>query len=196
MSRENNRLVLKCIGTGTPWCCAPTDFVFQDRVQTECCTVSSLIFEASEPLVHATARLTEIPQISSSSSSIAADTTPASQPQPQPSTRGSGTSSTAGPTTSSSTMIPATSSAGLSTGAKTGIGLGVSLLLVLGAAGWWWRRKKAGARDGQREQVGQANSGTYSPHGQNVVEIDGYTANGRPRAPVEMSAGETPMYPI
>ena len=97
-------------------------------------------------------------------------------------------------------MIPAASSAGLSTGAKIGIGFGVSLgalLLVLGVAGWWWRRrKKAGARDGQRAQVDQANSGTYSPHGQNVVEIDGYTANGRPRAPVEMSAGETPMYPI
>jgi len=200
-SRDQNHFILKCLDAKSNYCCAPNDLVIAPRIMTDCCTDSSLTFEAAEPVAYTTARLAEVPR-SSASETFTALGSPASLSQRVSSAAADATGSNSTPTTSSSTSIPtntslsanssSSTSSGLSTGTKIGLGVGVSLgalLLLLVSVAVWWSRRKAAAREMERASV-QGNGGYH----QDVAEIDGFVTQRIPKAPVEMAADGPPMY--
>jgi hypothetical protein len=201
-SRDKNRFILKCLDAGENWCCAPNDLVIAPRIMTDCCAVASLTFKAGEPVAYATARLAAVPRSSESALVTALGSVSSSPTEAGSDSAPTASASTAPSARSSSTSSSSTSS-GLSTGAKIGVGVGVSLgfllFLLIGVAVWWSRRKAA-AREKERISGHVGNNdmhgapGSQGQYGQHVAEIDGFTTQRIPKAPMEMPAGEPPGY--
>lgn len=133
------------------WCCAYVggslrDWKSQANINTTCCTIEDLTFEAADPIVYATA--TNPIKLSTQSASTSATSTSLSSVSMPTTATGADQSSL--PTADGDLQQSSNSeSAGLSTGAKVGLGVGIPLgvigLAAIGAFFWVRRRRTAKA---------------------------------------------------
>ncbi|KAJ8117419.1 hypothetical protein OPT61_g1371 [Boeremia exigua] len=146
---RNTGLVMNCLKEES-WCCAYVggslrDWPKQDPINTTCCTVDDLVTRAADPVVYATATIpikVSIQSTSTSQTSVSLST------MSLPSTVTTADQSSL-PTTDSPTQQNS-DSAGLATGAKIGLGVGIPVgvigIAAIGALFWLRRKRSAGAK--------------------------------------------------
>lgn len=143
---RNTGLIMNCLQPES-WCCAYVGGSLQDwktraDINTTCCTIDDLKFNADDPIVYATA--TNPIRLSTQSASTSPTSTLLSTVSLPASVTHADQSST--PATSDSTS-ESSNSTGLSTGAKVGLGVGIPVGIIgiaaIGAIFWLRRRRQA-----------------------------------------------------
>ncbi|KAJ4986950.1 hypothetical protein SVAN01_07491 [Stagonosporopsis vannaccii] len=146
---RNTGLVMNCLKPES-WCCAYVggslrDWKSQANINTTCCTIDDLTFEAADPIVYATAT-NPIKLSTQSASTSATSTSLSSVSLPTTATQAEHSSL---PTTDGNPEQSSNSdSTGLSTGAKVGLGVGIPLGVIglAAIAAFFWLRRRRTAK--------------------------------------------------
>lgn len=194
---RNTGLVMNCLKPES-WCCAYVggslqDWKSQAPINTTCCTIDDLKFEADDPIVYATATnpiklSTQSASISTTSTSLSSISMPTTATQADQSSL----------PTAGGNLQQSSDPEGLSTGAKIGLGVGIPLgvigLAAIVAFFWMRRRRAAKASSDAPPAVSASNvnhNGDMSPYHQTAMKQQEATIY-RHEAPSPQVAHELP----